>query len=121
MPEKQKGILNTVKNLYASADLYASGIALTVNKEGRAKSIIGTSVTLLVLFATFWMSSSTISNVVNVTSPRLTYDSAQGTENITGLDFSNFFLSYSFFTPQGTDKKFGNDTNDYEIAEVDNS
>ena len=116
MPQKQKGIINTIKNLYSSADFYAGAPGVNIQGEGSAKSPLGASITLLVLIGTFWMAAGTISNVIFISSPSITQDSEQGTENITGLAFSNFFLAYSFFTPLSSDKNFGNSTNDYNIT-----
>ena len=116
MPEKQKEIINTVKNLYSSFDFYAGEPGVNIQGEGSSRSVIGATVTLLVLLGTFWLSEGTISNVLYIQSPKITYDTRQGTENITGLDFTNFFLAYSFFTPLSTNKAFGNKTNDYEIV-----
>ena len=116
MPEKQKGILNKITNLYASLDGYASGPTLTVNKQSNSKSIIGSTLTLLTIALTFYLSWDTISNVLYVEGPKITYDYEQGNANITDINFTNFFMAYSFFTPKSTNIKFSSDTNNYNIT-----
>jgi len=119
MPEKQKGIINTLTNLYSTADSYAGGVSLTVNKEDTSKSVLGSTITLLIVAVTFYMSSTTISNSFFLQNPTLSLDSEQGNENVTGLNYSNFFMSFSFFTPLSSDnKKFSNDTNNFQITET---
>jgi len=116
MPEKQKGILNKITNLYASLDGYASGPTLTVNKQSNSKSIIGSTLTLLTIALTFYLSWDTISNVLYVEGPKITYDSEQGTANISDINFTNFFTAYSFFTPKENNTKFSNITNNRNIT-----
>ena len=118
MPEKQKRIINTVRNLYSSFDLYAGAPAITINGEDQSKSILGASITVLIIIATFGLSSSTISDSYNLTNPKVTLDQAQGTQNITNINASNFFMSFSFFTPKSNNKKFGNSTNDYVLTKT---
>ena len=118
MPEKQKGIINKVRNLYSSLDLYAGAPAITINGEDQSKSILGASITILVIIATFGLSSTTISNSYNLTNPKITLDQVQGTQNITNINASNFFMSFSFFTPKSINKNFGNSTNDYVLTKT---
>jgi len=117
MPEKQKGILNKIKNLYSKADMYADGVSLTINEETASRSVIGATITLLVFATTIYMSSETMLNSVLLRNPTISLDSEQGNENITDLTFQNFFMAFSFFTPKSFDRKtFSNDTNDFEIT-----
>jgi len=55
-------------------------------------------------------------NVLKVENPKVTYDTEQGTENITDLNFSNFFMAYSFFTPKDKNIKFSNETNNWNVT-----
>ncbi len=117
MPEKQKGILNTFRNLYSSWDLFAASPGLSVNGNGNSKSVIGSTLSLGCLFITFYLSSKTIQNVFLAINPSITFDAIQGTNSLSDLNFTNFFMSYSFFTPISMDnKRFSNDTNDFNLT-----
>jgi len=116
MPDKQKSILNTMKNLYSSLDGYASGVSFTVNKNDTSKSIIGATLTIAIVIITFVLSADPINNVIYITNPRITLDQEHGIQSIENINFSNFFIAYSFFSPKNSDTKFSNQTNDYQTT-----
>ena len=115
---KDESIGSKILRSFKSLDMYGTGSKIGIRGAEKSNSVLGSIITLIAIFASLYLTSSSISDMVNKTNPTITRESDYDIHELQ-INSSSLNISFSFFKPlnQSPEVKISNNMNDYNYIQ----